>query len=157
MVASAPSSWSSGCLHWPWLWASLVLLSLFSVEAVLHWFLFIYLFFLALRMDQRDFFLSFFLYLVERVRRIGYMPAKCHVGHGTGVLVRMWVSVRAWCQFFFFCLYSSCVRAYVTRCTLVVAVILSCSTSWRAFRSNRQSASFQSYWSSLLSGTHCHP
>ena len=30
-------------------------------------------------------------------------------------------------NFFFFCLYSSCVRACVTQCALVVAVILKCS------------------------------
>ena len=48
----------------------------------------------------------------------------------------------------FFCLYSSRLRAYVTQCALVVA---GCSTSWWAFRSIRQSASFQSYCSSILS------
>ena len=52
---------------------------------------------------------------------------------------------------FFFCLYSSCVRAYVTQCALVVAVILKCSSSWGAFRSIQQSTSFQSYCSYLLS------
>ena len=52
---------------------------------------------------------------------------------------------------FFFCLYTSCVREYVTQGVLVVVVILRWSTSWRAFRSIQQSASFQSYCSSLLS------
>ena len=47
--------------------------------------------------------------------------------------------------------HSSCVRAYVTQCALVVAVILRCSTSWQVFRSIRQSTSFQSYCSYLLS------
>ena len=50
----------------------------------------------------------------------------------------MWVKVRMWrnvCELacgrgeiFFYCLYSSCVRACVTQCALVVAVILKCST-----------------------------
>ena len=80
------------------------------------------------------------------------------------VLTVLWVKVRM-CRnacarvseragvvpIFFFCLYSSCVRAFVSQCALVMAVILKCSTSWRAFRSIRQSAFFQSYCSSLLS------
>ena len=36
------------------------------------------------------------------------------------------MSVRAWREFFF-CLYSSCVRAGMTQCALVVAVILKCA------------------------------
>ena len=39
----------------------------------------------------------------------------------------VWVSVRAW-RDVFFCLYSSCVRAGMTQCALVVAVILKCPT-----------------------------
>ena len=132
--------------------ASLVPLSLFLVEAFLHWFIFIYLFihFLALRMDQRNFFISFSSRTCQKSR---YARTKCYVGQDASVLVRVWVSVQAWLLFI---LSESCV-VYVRTTNsmwlsaLVVAVIFKCSTSWRAFRSTRQSASLPPYCSSLLS------
>ena len=106
------------------------------------------------------FYIDLFLFIAHGLERF-FSSRTCQKDRGMRTRSVMWVMVRV-CRcvcksacgrgaIFIFCLYSSCVRAYVTQCALVAAVILRCSTSWRAFRSIRQSASFLSYCSSLLS------
>ena len=89
VAARAPSSWSSGCLNWPWLSASLVPLSLF--------------------LGRNLFYIEFFFTFLSVVHELDFFSkmcvevcvhANCHVGQGANVSERVWVSVRAWREIF---------------------------------------------------------
>ena len=127
-----PSSWSSGCLHWPWLSSSLVPLSLF--------------------LGRNLFYIEFFLCVVHELKFFYFIFQDVwEEWRYVCVLTVLWVKVRMCrnaCEWacgrgenFFFCL-TSCVRAGMTQFALVVAVILKCSTFLAVISSIRQSASF---------------
>ena len=139
VAARARSSWSSGCLHWPWLSASLVPLSLFLGRSLS------YIDFVLKRSAWIGFFrvILLFFSFPRRVRRVEvFVCANCHVGQGANVSERVWMSMRAWREIFLF-VYT--LPVYVRVCLssrLSWRLFWNIRRYWRSFKSIRQSASF---------------
>ena len=66
VAARAPSSWSSGCLHWPWLSASLVPLSLFLGRSLFYMDFFFFFFFFYERSAWTRIFIFFRFFFPRR-------------------------------------------------------------------------------------------
>ena len=144
VAARAPSSWSSGCLHWPWLSASLVPLSLFLGRNLFYIEFILFIFFLS-AVHELEFFFP------RRVRRVEVcVCANCHVGQGAYVLERVWVSVRAWREFFSFVYLPVYVRVWLSA-HLSWRLFWNVRRSWRSFRVFDSQRHFPSYFSSFLS------